>query len=73
MGNWEYQLNFNLKHLKKAYADAGIELLINDACEVHGLKIVGLDDLLRDFRREETRQVGRRLALGGKLPGLSPG
>ena len=46
LGNWEYQLNLNLKSLKKAYEDAGINLLINGTCEVNGLKILGLDDLL---------------------------
>jgi predicted MPP superfamily phosphohydrolase len=52
-GNWEYQLHLDFKQLKSAYADAGIELLINGACEVSGLKIVGLDDLLHgspDYR-----------------------
>ena len=45
-GNWEYQLKFDPAALKKAYADAGIQYLVNDACEIHGLKIAGLDDLL---------------------------
>jgi predicted MPP superfamily phosphohydrolase len=45
-GNWEYQLDLDFKCLKKAYADAGIELLINGTCEVNGLKIAGLDDFL---------------------------
>ena len=47
LGNWEYQLNLNLESLKKAYEDAGIKLLINDSCEVNGLKILGFDDLLQ--------------------------
>ena len=45
-GNWEYNLEIDPAALKKAYADSGIEYLRNDACEIHGLKIVGLDDLL---------------------------
>jgi predicted MPP superfamily phosphohydrolase len=45
-GNWEYQLDLDFKRLKKAYADAGIELLVNSACEVNRLKMAGLDDLL---------------------------
>lgn len=46
LGNWEYQLNLDLDRLRKAYEDAGIKLLKNDSCEVNGLKVVGLDDLL---------------------------
>jgi predicted MPP superfamily phosphohydrolase len=46
LGNWEYQLNLDLDNLRKAYEDAGIKLLINDTCEVNGLKVLGLDDLL---------------------------
>jgi predicted MPP superfamily phosphohydrolase len=46
LGNWEYQLNLSFESLKKAYEDAGIKLLINGTCEVNGLKILGLDDLL---------------------------
>ena len=46
LGNWEYQLNLSFESLKKAYRDAGIKLLINGTCEVTGLKILGLDDLL---------------------------
>jgi predicted MPP superfamily phosphohydrolase len=46
LGNWEYQLNLDLESLEKAYQGAGINLLINDSCEVNGLKILGLDDLL---------------------------
>jgi predicted MPP superfamily phosphohydrolase len=46
LGNWEYQLNLSFEGLKKAYEDAGIKLLINGTCEVNGLKILGLDDLL---------------------------
>ena len=52
-GNWEYKLNLDLKHLKSAYADAGIEWLFNSTCEVKGLKIAGLDDLVHgspDYR-----------------------
>jgi len=45
-GNWEYQLKFEQAALRKAYADVGIHYLVNDACEVGGLKIIGLDDLL---------------------------
>jgi predicted MPP superfamily phosphohydrolase len=45
-GNWEYQLKLDQAALKKAYADAGIQYLKNDACEIHGLKIAGLDDLI---------------------------
>jgi hypothetical protein len=46
LGNWEYQLNLSFESLKKAYADSNIELLINNTCEVNGLKMLGLDDLL---------------------------
>ena len=46
LGNWEYQLNLDFESLKKAYEDEGIELLINNTCEINGLKILGLDDLL---------------------------
>ena len=49
LGNWEYQLKLNLESLKKAYEDAGIKLLVNDTCEVNGLKILGLDDFLHGF------------------------
>jgi predicted MPP superfamily phosphohydrolase len=52
-GNWEYQLGFDPKDLKKAYAAVGIDYLINDACEVGGLRIVGLDDLMRGTPRFE--------------------
>jgi predicted MPP superfamily phosphohydrolase len=45
-GNCEYQLKFEQAVLKKAYAAAGIAYLINEACEVGGMKIIGLDDLL---------------------------
>ena len=45
-GNWEYSLKIDPAALKKAYADADIGYLVNDACEFGGLKIVGLDDLL---------------------------
>jgi len=45
-GNWEYGLKIDPAALKKAYADAGIAYLKNDACEIHGLKIAGLDDLI---------------------------
>ena len=46
LGNWEYQLNLNLQSLKNAYDGAGINLLRNRTCEVNGLEILGLDDLL---------------------------
>ena len=50
-GNWEYHLGFDPADLKKAYAGAGIAYLKNDACVINGLKIVGLDDLLRGAPR----------------------
>lgn len=53
LGNWEYQLHLNLAGLQKCYHKAGIKLLVNDAIEAFGLKILGLDDLLQgspDFR-----------------------
>jgi hypothetical protein len=50
-GNWEYSLRIDPAALKKAYADAGIGYLVNEVCEVGGLKIVGLDDLLRGAPR----------------------
>jgi predicted MPP superfamily phosphohydrolase len=46
LGNWEYQLRLNLKDLKRAYANAGINLLTNNIFEIHGLKIVGLEDFI---------------------------
>jgi predicted MPP superfamily phosphohydrolase len=46
-GNWEYHLDFDPAALKKAYADAGIEYLVNDISEISGLKVIGLDDLVR--------------------------
>jgi predicted MPP superfamily phosphohydrolase len=46
LGNWEYQLELDLKTLKKAYANADIELLFNDIYEINGLRLLGLDDLL---------------------------
>jgi predicted MPP superfamily phosphohydrolase len=52
-GNWEYHLGFDPQDLKKAYAGVGIAYLINDACEVGGLRIVGLDDLMRGAPRFE--------------------
>jgi predicted MPP superfamily phosphohydrolase len=50
-GNWEYQLDLDPEALKKAYADSGIGYLVNDAFEVGGLKIIGLDDLLQGAPR----------------------
>jgi predicted MPP superfamily phosphohydrolase len=46
LGNWEYDLRLRRAGLTKCYRDAGINLLVNDICEVGGLKIIGLDDLL---------------------------
>ena len=50
-GNWEYSLKLDPAALKKAYADAGIGYLVNEVCEVGGLKVIGLDDLLRGAQR----------------------
>ena len=50
-GNWEYGLKIDPAALRKAYADAGVAYLINEVCEVGGLRFIGLDDLLRGAPR----------------------
>jgi predicted MPP superfamily phosphohydrolase len=47
LGNWEYQRRLNLRSLRRHYARAGVELLVNQRTEAAGLPIVGLDDLLK--------------------------
>ena len=49
LGNWERDGTVNLVELKRAYESAGFSLLVNAACEVAGLTVVGLDDLLYGF------------------------
>lgn len=46
MGNWEYDLYSNSNHLKCRFENAGIKLLINEVCEIQGITVIGLDDLL---------------------------
>ncbi|OGF56697.1 MAG: hypothetical protein A2Z21_06295 [Candidatus Fraserbacteria bacterium RBG_16_55_9] len=50
LGNWEYQRGVNRRILKRAYRDAGVQLLVNEDAIVTAsgtdLRIVGLDDLL---------------------------
>lgn len=64
MGNWEYWLNFDPESLKKTYANSDIKLLINESCEVRGLKIIGLDDLLKGTPNFEMADI----AAGGSSP-----
>jgi predicted MPP superfamily phosphohydrolase len=45
-GNWEYSLYPHLKTLKYRFGDAGIKFLVNETCEIQGLTVIGLDDLL---------------------------
>lgn len=51
LGNWEYQSGCDLARLRREYARAGVELLVNAAAtvDVRGerLRVVGLDDFLR--------------------------
>ena len=46
MGNWEYRLYSNSKNLRYRFGEAGIKLLVNEACEIQGVTVIGLDDLL---------------------------
>ncbi|MGD8344802.1 MAG: metallophosphoesterase [Desulfobacterales bacterium] len=65
-GNWEYGLKIEPMALKKAYADVGIGYMINEICEVGGLKIIGLDDLLRGaprFKLADESRAGASPAL----------
>jgi hypothetical protein len=60
-GNWEYRLYSNLKNLRYSFGDAGIKLLVNEACEIQGLTVIGLDDLLGgspDFNILNTASAG---------------
>jgi len=60
-GNWEYSLFRNLDNLRCRFRDVGIKLLVNEACEIQGLKIIGLDDLLGgapDFSMLNNSSVG---------------
>ena len=61
MGQWEYDLYSNAKNLKSRFEDAGIKLLVNEVFEIQGIKVIGLDDLLRgypDFNRLRTVSAG---------------
>jgi predicted MPP superfamily phosphohydrolase len=68
-GNWEYHLGFDPQDLKKAYAGVGIAYLINDACEVGGLRIVGLDDLMRGAPRFEMVGHNGKIVISGHTHG----
>jgi predicted MPP superfamily phosphohydrolase len=72
-GNWEYSLEISPAALKKAYAYAGIGYLVNDACEVGGLKIIGLDDLLLGSQNYRLAYDISRNALPGLIISHCPG
>jgi predicted MPP superfamily phosphohydrolase len=45
-GNWEYRVYPGLENLRRRFGDVGIKLLVNEVCEIQGITVIGLDDLL---------------------------
>jgi predicted MPP superfamily phosphohydrolase len=63
-GNWEYRIYSSFKNLRCRFGDAGVKFLVNEVCEIQGITVIGLDDLLRgspDFNMLKTVSTGPAL------------
>ncbi len=65
LGNWDHDSVDDIDALRGEFEAAGARLLVNETCEVAGLRIVGVDDMV--VGKPDLRLAQREIATGPTL------